>query len=311
MLSLVTRYCYRYCFLCHKCGPDTRCRKCDTSFHSSCNSDLFDQFHCHTCRQSGQFLSDFQKFSTTTQSQIIRRIIHSNKLKWKSLNIVGYINDEARNRFFLYKTMNSVEIDNNFTAGKYFTTNKNRENFLFDLLLLRHNCTVIYGINHAFYKLITGYIKHLHMELENIYCDSCYILFTKNSSQKLSSVQKQDLFCSVCSVKHPIMWGLMPPNIFWPFKVISQDIERFYGIKFSCSIHFNRHKIESFPKETCLVWASYNPQMCDRPSLELLKAYSMAQKYSQNLVEVITLIDVDMSSKLIFGTVKDFVNIEC
>jgi len=294
---LIMKISGRYCFLCHKCGPDTRCQKCDTSFHFSCNSDLFDQFHCHTCRQYGQFFVDFQKFSTTTQSIIIRRIIHSNKLKWKSLNIVGYITDEPRNRFFLYKTINSAEIDKKFTSGKYFSANKKPENFLFDLLLLKHNCTVIYGFNHAFYMLITGYIKHLHMELENIYCDSCYILYSKSSSHKLSSLQKQDMFCAVCNAQHPIMWGLVPPNIFWPFKVISHEKEKFYGIKFSGSIHFNRHKIETFSKETCLVWSSYNPQMCDRPSLDLLKAYSLAQKYAQNLTEVIiyfSLIIIDL-----------------
>lgn len=289
---------FRYCFVCHTCGPVLDCPTCFRVFHESClnriyNSDPSVQFAdeqcslgivdhsqlppngpCPSCRRACNIKLD----KTTTKVDL--RSIYSTILEkmrgknhWRTLCTVGYVNDSRRNSFFSFKDMNTRIISDKLKDG--LNSYPTRTHLLADLDIIVHNAAVIYGCKAEMTNTARQLRTLIQKELmESSLCVDCYLRTKGGRPDARQNVQ-------ACRKAHKLIWFQFSSWSFRPCKVLSETSDGYEVICFD-----GRRERHFVPTNRAVQMSFTATQLGMRVTAALKHALDDAERYYENQKKV-------------------------
>ncbi|KAL3317605.1 negative regulation of extrinsic apoptotic signaling pathway [Cichlidogyrus casuarinus] len=248
-----------YCFECHTPGLVIACPSCHRVFHKDClqtasqssknnalSAELSDTFYrdvsltgpCPIC-----LLKDKIQLPTEHELDLPKILLTcldrmKNKQTWKQLGFIGYLNDSARNNYFLLMEVNTKTIGDKLKLAPKAGGYSSRSAVLADVDQLVHNSAIIYGPKADMSNSARQLRSMLKKELrESTFCIDCYL-----HSESAKNIHSR--ITLACRRPHQLVWYQHNGWSFWPFKVLSEDDDSYEVVSFG-----GRHDRNYVPKE--------------------------------------------------------------
>uniref|UniRef100_A0A1I8H649 Zinc finger MYND domain-containing protein 11 n=1 Tax=Macrostomum lignano TaxID=282301 RepID=A0A1I8H649_9PLAT len=214
-----------YCFRCHKPGEVLECTECFRVWHPAClpgkAAPTEGVFLCPTCVMNSK-----AEYKRKQIRKLLEFATHRLKGKplWKDLGKIGYLDDQGRNDYLLFKYLDLNVISRKIKDGRY----RSLESFLVDVNTLLHDVCVMYGDLSNMADLARVLLREIEVEIYEIrLCTNCYINAKARPSEWVSKP---------CRPAHELVWAKLKGFPFWPAKVLEEK-DTTYEVRFFGSYH--------------------------------------------------------------------------
>ncbi|CAH8875615.1 unnamed protein product [Trichobilharzia szidati] len=301
-----------YCFECHGPGHVVACPTCFRVYHPDClpiamadqlsfripsedgdplkngsnnhDSSSYPPTHpCPVCQRVSRAASASSTSSSkipTTASELhkIFQVVLDrirNKVNWKTMQVVGYLNEPLRNQYLVYRQINTrLMMERMRTDPTFATTTKdaypNRTALLVDADLLIHNTAIFYGNKNDMSNMARQIRSQLERELrESSFCVDCYLRF--HSSAAMNKLT------APCRTAHRLLWFQHNGWSFRPCKMLYESAEGYEVVCFG-----GRHERVFVPLSRAFDMSFTADELGLRETPPLKKALNEAEEYKAN-----------------------------
>ncbi|CAH8680234.1 negative regulation of extrinsic apoptotic signaling pathway, variant 2 [Schistosoma haematobium] len=287
-----------YCFECHGPGHVVSCPTCFRVYHPDClpvalssqlssvipcesggseaDSNMSSGFPptspCPVCQRLSR-ASNISNPSTPSELHKIFQVVLDrirNKVNWKTMQVVGYLNEPLRNNYLVLRQINTRLITERMRADPSSKDcYPNRTSLLIDVDLLIHNTAIFYGSKNDMSNMARQIRSQLERELrESSFCIDCYLRLHSASVNKLTAP---------CRVAHRLLWFQHNGWSFRPCKMLYESTEGYEVVCFG-----GRHERVFVPLARAFDMNFTADELGLRETPPLKKALNEAEEYKTN-----------------------------
>ncbi|TNN20129.1 Zinc finger MYND domain-containing protein [Schistosoma japonicum] len=287
-----------YCFECHGPGHVVSCPTCFRVYHPDClpaalssqlssvipceavGSDVDSNMSnglpptnpCPVCQRLSRASNVSNPICSSELYKIFQVVLDRirNKVNWKTMQVVGYLNEPLRNHYLVFRQINTRLMTERMRADPSSKDcYPNRTCLLIDADLLIHNTAIFYGSKNDMSNMARQIRSQLERELrESSFCIDCYLRLHSSSVNKLTAP---------CRVPHRLLWFQHNGWSFRPCKMLYENAEGYEVICFG-----GRHERVFVPLARAFDMNFTAGELGLRETPPLKKALNEAEEYKTN-----------------------------
>ncbi|CAH8563677.1 unnamed protein product [Schistosoma turkestanicum] len=287
-----------YCFECHGPGHVVSCPTCFRVYHPDClpvalssqlssiipseagsseansnmSSGLPPASPCPVCQRLSRASSISNPIGASELHKIFQVVLDRirNKVNWKTMQVVGYLNEPLRNNYLVFRQVNTRLMTERMRADPSSKDcYPNRTSLLVDVDLLIHNTAIFYGSKNDMSNMARQIRSQLERELrESSFCVDCYLRLHSASANKLTAP---------CRVAHRLLWFQHNGWSFRPCKMLYESTEGYEVVCFG-----GRHERVFVPLARAFDMNFTADELGLRETPPLKKALNEAEEYKTN-----------------------------
>lgn len=229
---------------------------------------------CIICQRISKGIINDSDYSIIELHKIFLCILDriKNKVSWKTMQVVGYINEPQRNHYLVYRQINTRIIADRMKAEPSSKEGySNSSCLLADLDNLVHNTTIFYGPKADMTNMARQIRCQIRREIrESTYCIDCYV-----RSHLVSS--NLNRFTAPCRKPHRLLWFQHNGWSFRPCKILHENADGYEVICFG-----GRHERVFVPLSRAVDMGFSASELGLRMTPPLKKALDEVKEYTAN-----------------------------